>query len=71
MREQNNYTYILEQAQHLVVSSIVRNEEANVSISKHSSNSDQTGTTTRHNADILPSVPEMSVCAPTIEKRTH
>ena len=59
MREQNNYTHILEQAQHLVVSSIVRNEEANVGISKHGSNSDQTGTATRHNADILPGVPEM------------
>jgi hypothetical protein len=49
-------TDILEQAQHLVVSGIVWDEESNVGISQYSSDSDQTSPSAGHHADILPRV---------------
>lgn len=45
--------YILKKGQHLVVCSIVRNEEANICVPKNSGNSDKTGPATWDNADIL------------------
>lgn len=49
-------TYVLEQRQHLVVGSIIGDEETDIGVTKHSSNSDQTGSTTRNDTNILPSV---------------
>jgi hypothetical protein len=49
-------TDILEQAQHFVISGVVWNEESNISISQHCSDSDQASSSTGHYADILPSV---------------
>jgi hypothetical protein len=47
---------ILEQAQHLVVRGVVGDEEANIRIAQHGSDSDETSSSARHNADILPRV---------------
>src|SRR5271156_2879533 len=49
-------TDILEQAQHLVISGVVWNEESNISISQHCSDSDQASSSAGHYADILPGV---------------
>ena len=49
-------TYVLEKRQHLVVSRVVGNKEADVGIVKHSGDTDQTGTATRDNGDVLPGV---------------
>lgn len=48
--------YVTEQAQHLIVGSVVGNEEAEIGVSKHGSNSDKAGSAARHDADVLPSV---------------
>ena len=49
-------THVSEQTQHLIVSSVIGNEEAEVCISEDSGNSDQTCSTTRDDTDVLPSV---------------
>jgi hypothetical protein len=49
-------TDILEQAQHLVISGVVWNEESNISIPQHCSDSDQASSSAGHYADILPGV---------------
>lgn len=49
-------TDILEQAQHLVISGVVWNEESNIGISQHCSDSDQASSSAGHYADILPGV---------------
>jgi hypothetical protein len=49
-------SHVLEQAQHLIVRGIVRDEEAQVGISQHSRNSDQPGSSTWDNTHVLPRV---------------
>jgi hypothetical protein len=49
-------TDILEQAQHLVISGVVWNEESNIGISQHCSDSDQASSSAGHYADVLPGV---------------
>ena len=49
-------TYVTEQTQHLVVRSIIGNEESEVCISEDGSNSDEASSATRHDADVLPGV---------------
>lgn len=49
-------TYVSEQRQHLVVCCVVGNEEAQVGLVQHGSDSDQTGTATGDDSDVLPGV---------------
>ena len=49
-------THVLEQRQHLRVRRVIGNGERQVRVTQDRSNTDQTRTTTRHNADILPGV---------------
>lgn len=49
-------TYVLEERQHLIVGSVIGNEETDIGITEHSSNSDQTGSTTWNDTDVLPCV---------------
>lgn len=50
------HTYILEQAQHLVVRSIIRDEKPQIGIPKHGRDSYQPRPSTWHDAHILPRI---------------
>jgi len=49
-------TYVLEQAQHLIVSSVVGDEKSEVGIVKNSGNPDQARPSARHNTHVLPRI---------------
>lgn len=49
-------THVLEQTQHLRVRRVVGNGERQVRVTQDGSDTDQSRTTTRHNADIFPGV---------------
>lgn len=49
-------THVTEERQHFVVGSVVGNEEAQVGLVEDGSDTNQTGTATRNNGNILPSV---------------
>lgn len=49
-------TYVFEQTQHLVVGSVVGQEETQVRVTQHGRDSDQPSTTTRHNSHVLPGI---------------
>ena len=49
-------THVPEQRQHLIVSSVVRNEEAQIRLVQDGSDPDQTGTAARNDGNVLPGV---------------
>lgn len=49
-------TYVLEERQHLRIRRVIGNGEAQVRVAQNGSNSNETGSSTRHNADILPRI---------------
>jgi hypothetical protein len=49
-------TYIFEETQHLIVCSVIGNEKSEVRIIQNCSHSDETRTSSRDDADILPCV---------------
>lgn len=49
-------THVLEQRQHLRIRRVIGDGEGKIRIAQNSSNSDQTGTSTRNDADILPGI---------------
>ena len=49
-------TYIFEQTQHLVVSRVIRDEEAQICIAQDSRDPDQASSATGYNANILPGI---------------
>jgi hypothetical protein len=49
-------THVLEQRQHLRIRRVIGDREGKIRIAQNSSNSDQTCSSTRNNANILPSV---------------
>jgi hypothetical protein len=49
-------TYVSEERQHLVVRSVVGDEEAEIAVPENSSNTDQASSSSRHNAHVLPCV---------------
>lgn len=55
-RLQVQATHVLEQRQHLRVRRIIGDGERQIRIAQNGSNSDQAGTSTRNDADILPGI---------------
>lgn len=49
-------THVPEERKHFIVRSVVRNEEAQVRLVQHGSDTNQAGTTTGHDGNILPRV---------------
>lgn len=52
----HSLTYVLEQTQHFVVSSVIRQKETEIRIAQYGGNADQPSAATRDNCHILPGI---------------
>lgn len=61
--------YVLEKRQHLIIGRVIGNEEANIGVVQHSSDTDQASSTTGDDGNVLPAI--LAVLALTVHRVVH